>query len=101
MSGRSSFCSPNIKLGEFLCNIGAKIVAIDMPPLMQNHTVSCARKAYVSQDKFISKALASTLKKELDEGIWTGVALYRGTSFGSFVTLCLRVFVLLNGSKVA
>lgn len=62
---RSSFCSSQKELADFLSCNGVKVVSVDMPPFMQIHAVDCARKTYDSLEKFTAKTLASTLKKVL------------------------------------
>lgn len=60
---RRSFSGSELDLGAFLSGVGAKVVAKDMPPFMQIHAVSCAKKTHDGLEKFSSKALAFSLKK--------------------------------------
>ncbi|EEF40636.1 uncharacterized protein LOC8283253 [Ricinus communis] len=93
---RRSLCGSQVELADFLANNGAKIVSVDMPPFMQIHAVDCARKTHDSLEKFTSKTLALTLKKEFD-GIY-GPAWHCivGTSFGSFVTHSVGGFLYFS-----
>lgn len=63
---RRSFCGSELDLGAFLSSVGAKVVAKDMPPFMQIHAVSCAKKTHDGLEKFSSKALAFSLKKVIN-----------------------------------
>ncbi|KAL3528284.1 hypothetical protein ACH5RR_007606 [Cinchona calisaya] len=83
---RKSFCCSENELADFFCCNGVKIVAVDMPPFMQIHAVDCARKASDSLEKFTSKTLAFTLKKEFDGVYGPAWHCIVGTNFGSFVT---------------
>ncbi|CAK7322914.1 unnamed protein product [Dovyalis caffra] len=93
---RRSFCGSQAELADFLASNGAKIVSVDMPPFMQIHAIGCARKTCDSLEKFTSKTLALTLKKEFD-GIY-GPAWHCivGTSFGSFVTHSVGGFLYFS-----
>ncbi|KAF8408028.1 hypothetical protein HHK36_007168 [Tetracentron sinense] len=93
---RRSFCNSQTELGDIFSSIGAKIVAVDMPPFMQIHAVNCARKAYDSLDKFSSKTLAFTLKKEFDGVYGPAWHCIVGTSFGSFVTHSVGGFMYFS-----
>ncbi|PPD90923.1 hypothetical protein GOBAR_DD12126 [Gossypium barbadense] len=104
---RRSLGGSQVELGDILANCGVKIVSVDMPPFMQIHAVDCARKTHDSLEKFTSKALALTLKKEFDGVYGPAWHCIVGTSFGSFVThsvgsisngaLCV---CLLNSQKI-
>ncbi|KAL6318792.1 hypothetical protein AAG906_001265 [Vitis piasezkii] len=83
---RRSFCCSQVELAGFLASTGVKVVSVDMPPFMQIHAVDCARNAYDSLEKFTSKTLAMTLKKEFDGVYGPAWHCIVGTSFGSFVT---------------
>nr|POF04753.1 dynein light chain, cytoplasmic [Quercus suber] len=83
---RRSFCDSQVDLADVLASNGVKVVSADMPPFMQIHAVDCARKAYDSMEKFTSKTLALTLKKEFDGVYGPAWHCIVGTSFGSFVT---------------
>ncbi|KAK4427214.1 Dynein light chain, cytoplasmic [Sesamum alatum] len=90
---RKSFRSPGVELHEFFSCSGVRVVAVDMNPYMQIHAVDCARKARDSLEKFTSKTLASTVKKEFDGvygGAWHCIV---GSSFGSFVTHSVGGFI--------
>lgn len=63
VSGRRRSCDSRVELGEFFSSVGVRVVAVDMPPFMQAHAASSARKAYDSIDKCTCKTLALTLKK--------------------------------------
>ncbi|KAF5476906.1 hypothetical protein F2P56_003596 [Juglans regia] len=62
---RRSFCGSQVELADIFAGSGVKVVAVDMPPFMQIHVTDCARKAYDSMEKFTSKTLACTIKKEI------------------------------------
>ncbi|GAV92158.1 Dynein_light domain-containing protein [Cephalotus follicularis] len=83
---RRSFYGSQVELGGIIASCGVKIVSVDMPPFMQIHAVEFARKIYDSLEKFTSKALALTLKKEFDGVYGPAWHCIVGTSFGSFVT---------------
>ncbi|XP_057806352.1 uncharacterized protein LOC131021258 [Salvia miltiorrhiza] len=93
---RRSFCSSQVELADFLSCSGVKVVAVDMPPFMQIHAVNCARKARDSLEKFTSKTLAFTLKKEFDGVYGPAWHCIVGTSFGSFVTHSVGGFMYFS-----
>ncbi|KAL3366713.1 hypothetical protein AABB24_011432 [Solanum stoloniferum] len=93
---RKSFCGSKIELTDFFSRSGVKVVSVDMPPFMQIHTVNCARKTHDSLEKFTSKALALTLKKEFDEVYGPAWHCIVGTSFGSFVTHSIGGFMYFS-----
>ncbi|EPS57670.1 hypothetical protein M569_17147 [Genlisea aurea] len=96
LGGRRSFCSSKIELAGFFSSSGAKSVAVDMPPFMQIHAVDCARKTHDSLEKFTSKTLALTLKKEFDGVYGPAWHCIVGTSFGSFVTHSVGGFIYFS-----
>nr|XP_027121842.1 dynein light chain LC6, flagellar outer arm-like [Coffea arabica] len=93
---RTSFCCSRAELADFFCCAGVKVVAVDMPPFMQIHAVDCARKARDSLEKFTSKTLAFTLKKEFDGVYGPAWHCIVGTSFGSFVTHSVGGFMYFS-----
>uniref|UniRef100_A0A6N2LGX0 Dynein light chain n=1 Tax=Salix viminalis TaxID=40686 RepID=A0A6N2LGX0_SALVM len=93
---RRSFCGSQVELTDFLASNGAKIVSVDMPPFMQIHAIRCARNAYDSLEKFTSRTLASTLKKEFDQIYGPAWHCLWGTSFGSFVTHSVGGFLYFS-----
>ncbi|KAK6123349.1 hypothetical protein DH2020_042909 [Rehmannia glutinosa] len=93
---RRSFCSSQVELADFFSCTGVKVVAVDMPPFMQIHAVDCARKAHDSLEKFTSKTLAHTLKKEFDGVYGPAWHCIVGTSFGSFVTHSVGGFMYFS-----
>ncbi|XP_018630589.2 uncharacterized protein [Nicotiana tomentosiformis] len=93
---RKSFCSSQIELADFFSCNGVKVVSVDMPLFMQIHDVNCARKTHDSLEKFTSKALALTLKKEFDGVYGTAWHCIVGTSFGSFVTNSVGGFIYFS-----
>ncbi|KAL6559445.1 hypothetical protein OROGR_004562 [Orobanche gracilis] len=93
---RWSFCNSQVELADFLSCSGVKVVAVDMPPFMQVHAVDCARKAHDSLEKFTSKTLAYTLKKEFDGEYGPAWHCIVGTSFGSFVTHSVGGFMYFS-----
>lgn len=93
---RESLCGSMIELGDFFAINGAKMVSADMPPFMQIHAVDCARKAFDSMEKFTSKTLASSLKKEFDGVYGPAWHCIVGTSFGSFVTHSVGGFLYFS-----
>lgn len=93
---RRSFGGSQVELGDFLANNGAKIVSVDMPPFMQIHAVDFARKTHDSLEKFTSKTLALTLKKEFDGVYGPAWHCIVGTSFGSFVTHSVGGFLYFS-----
>lgn len=99
-SRRSSFCGSELDLVAFLSGVGAKVVAKDMPPFMQIHAVSCAKKTFDGLDKFSSKALAFSLKKEFDVVYGPAWHCIVGTSFGSFVTHSVGGFIYFSLGKL-
>ncbi|XP_057474937.1 uncharacterized protein LOC130763027 [Actinidia eriantha] len=76
--------------------MAVKVVSVDMPPLMQAHAVDSARKAHDSLEKFTSKALALTLKKEFDGVYGPAWHCIVGTHFGSFVTHSVGGFLYFS-----
>ncbi|CAI9787284.1 unnamed protein product [Fraxinus pennsylvanica] len=93
---RRSFCSSQAELADFLTCSGVKVVSVDMPPFMQIHAVDCARKTHDSLEKFTSKTLALTLKKEFDGVYGPAWHCIVGTSFGSFVTHSVGGFMYFS-----
>ncbi|KAM7273040.1 hypothetical protein ACFE04_027704 [Oxalis oulophora] len=94
---RKSFCgSSQIELVDVLANCGVKVVSADMPPFMQIHAVDCARKTVDSLEKFTSKTLALTLKKEFDGVYGPAWHCIVGKSFGSFVTHSVGGFLYFS-----
>ncbi|KAK8604483.1 hypothetical protein V6N13_099425 [Hibiscus sabdariffa] len=96
LSRRRSLSGSQVELGGILANCGVKIVSVDMPPFMQVHAVDCARKTHDSLEKFTSKALALTLKKEFDGVYGPAWHCIVGTSFGSFVTHSVGGFLYFS-----
>ncbi|KAL3639547.1 hypothetical protein CASFOL_017454 [Castilleja foliolosa] len=96
---RRSFCNSQVELVDFLACNGVKVVAVDMPPFMQVHAVDCARKTHDSLEKFTSKTLACTLKKEFDGVYGPAWHCIVGTSFGSFVTHSVELNKAAKGEK--
>ncbi|KAF2297338.1 hypothetical protein GH714_021645 [Hevea brasiliensis] len=94
--GRRSFGGSQVELADFLAHNGAKLVSVDMPPFMQIHAVDCARKTCDSLEKFTSKTLALTLKKEFDGVYGPAWHCIVGTSFGSFVTHSVGGFLYFS-----
>uniref|UniRef100_A0A7N0V3I4 Dynein light chain n=1 Tax=Kalanchoe fedtschenkoi TaxID=63787 RepID=A0A7N0V3I4_KALFE len=93
---RRSFCGTETSLSSFLSSNGARILAVDMPPFMQIHAIDCARKAYDSLEKFTSKSLALSLKKEFDGVYGPAWHCIVGTGFGSFVTHSVGGFLYFS-----
>ncbi|KAL2465272.1 Uncharacterized protein Adt_41123 [Abeliophyllum distichum] len=93
---RKSFCTSQAELADFFSCTGVKVVSVDMPPFMQIHAVDCARKTHDSLEKFTSKTLALTLKKEFDGVYGPAWHCIVGTSFGSFVTHSLGGFMYFS-----
>ncbi|KAG6573027.1 hypothetical protein SDJN02_24967, partial [Cucurbita argyrosperma subsp. argyrosperma] len=91
-----SFAASQVELADIFAKNGIKVVSVDMPPAMQIHAVDYARKAHDSMEKFTSKALALSLKREFDGAygpVWHCIV---GTSFGSFVTHSIGGFLYLS-----
>ncbi|KAI3926531.1 hypothetical protein MKX01_011427 [Papaver californicum] len=88
-------CFSQIELDEFFSRLGARILAGDMLPVMQTQAVGRARNAYNGRDKFSSRGLASTLKREFDDEYGAAWHCIVGTSFGSFVTHSVGGFFVL------
>ncbi|XP_004299633.1 PREDICTED: uncharacterized protein LOC101314467 [Fragaria vesca subsp. vesca] len=97
---RSSFSGPPQaemnRLADVFASNGVKVVSVDMPPFMQIHAVECARKTCDSLEKFTSKTLALTLKKEFDGVYGPAWHCIVGTSFGSFVTHSVSGFMYFS-----
>ncbi|CAI9754628.1 unnamed protein product [Fraxinus pennsylvanica] len=93
---RRSFCSSQAELADFFSCSGVKVVSVDMPPFMQIHAVDSARKTHDSLEKFTSKTLALTLKKEFDGVYGPAWHCIVGTSFGSFVTHSVGGFMYFS-----
>lgn len=93
---RRSICGLQVELADIIANCGVKIVSVDMPPFMQIHAVECARKTHDSLEKFTSKTLALTLKKEFDGVYGPAWHCIVGTSFGSFVTHSVGGFLYFS-----
>ncbi|MED6158851.1 hypothetical protein PIB30_036765 [Stylosanthes scabra] len=95
---RKSLCGGSLKvdLGDVFAVNGVRVVSSDMPPFMQIHAVDSARKAFDSMEKFTSKSLASTLKKEFDGVYGPAWHCIVGTNFGSFVTHSVGGFLYFS-----
>ncbi|KAL5544294.1 hypothetical protein UlMin_008078 [Ulmus minor] len=93
---RRSFGGPKVELADVFANNGVKVVSVDMPPFMQIHAVEFARKTHDSLEKFTSKTLALTLKKEFDGVYGPAWHCIVGTSFGSFVTHSVGGFLYFS-----
>ncbi|CAN6713972.1 unnamed protein product [Malus baccata var. baccata] len=93
---RRSLSGPQVQLADVLASNGVRIVSADMPPFMQIHAVECARKTHDSLEKFTSKTLALTLKKEFDGVYGPAWHCIVGTSFGSFVTHSVSGFLYFS-----
>ncbi|KAK9107858.1 hypothetical protein Syun_023869 [Stephania yunnanensis] len=97
VSTRRSFCGDaKIELSSFFVGVGARVVAVDMPPFMQIHAVSCARKTYNDMDRMSSKTLACAVKKEFDGVYGPAWHCIVGNSFGSFVTHSVGGFMYFS-----
>ncbi|GMH01326.1 hypothetical protein Nepgr_003165 [Nepenthes gracilis] len=93
---RRSSCDSQVELVDFFVTNGVRVVSADMPPFMQIHAVSCARKTHDSLEKFTTKTLALTLKKEFDGVYGPAWHCIAGTSFGSFVTHSVGGFLYFS-----
>ncbi|XP_073284315.1 uncharacterized protein [Primulina huaijiensis] len=91
-----SVIGSQIDLSGFFSCAGVRVVAVDMSPSVQIHAVNCARKTHDSLEKFTSKSLAFTLKKEFDEAYGPAWHCIVGTSFGSFVTHSVGGFMYFS-----
>ncbi|KAJ8536423.1 hypothetical protein K7X08_034824 [Anisodus acutangulus] len=96
LSRRKSFCCSQVELADFFSCSGVKVVSVDMPPFMQIHAVDFARKAHDSLEKFSSKSLGFSLKKEFDGAYGPAWHCIVGTSFGSFVTHSVGGFIYFS-----
>ncbi|KAG9459675.1 hypothetical protein H6P81_004183 [Aristolochia fimbriata] len=77
-----------------------KVMATDMPELMQVHAFRCARRTYDSLDKSSHKHIAYNIKKEFDEVYGRAWHCIVGTSFGSFVTHSTGCFLYFSMGKI-
>ncbi|MCD7459612.1 hypothetical protein HAX54_041457 [Datura stramonium] len=93
---RKSFCCSQTELADFFSCSGVKVVSVDMPPFMQIHAVDFARKTHDSLEKFSSKSLGFSLKKEFDGVYGPAWHCIVGTSFGSFVTHSVGGFIYFS-----
>ncbi|KAK6795226.1 hypothetical protein RDI58_008679 [Solanum bulbocastanum] len=93
---RKSFCCSQTELADFFSCSGVKVVSVDMKPFMQIHAVDFARKAHDSLEKFSSKSLGFSLKKEFDGVYGPAWHCIVGTSFGSFVTHSVGGFIYFS-----
>ncbi|KAK4362420.1 hypothetical protein RND71_017661 [Anisodus tanguticus] len=93
---RKSFSCSQAELADFFSCSGVKVVSVDMPPFMQIHAVDFARKAHDSLEKFSSKSLGFSLKKEFDGVYGPAWHCIVGTSFGSFVTHSVGGFIYFS-----
>lgn len=93
---RRSFAGSQVELSDIFAKNGVKVVSVDMLPAMQIHAVDCARKAHDSMEKFTSKTLALSLKREFDGVYGPAWHCIVGTSFGSFVTHSVGGFLYFS-----
>ncbi|XP_074316932.1 uncharacterized protein LOC141653156 [Silene latifolia] len=91
-----SLSDAQVELNNFLLTNSAKLVAADMPPFIQIHAVGFARKIKDSLEKFSSKNLALSLKKEFDGVYGPAWHCIVGSSFGSFVTHSVGGFLYFS-----
>lgn len=96
IESRRSLCDAQVELSNFLVTNCAKLVSADMPPFMQIHAVGFARNTKDSLEKFTSKSLALSLKKEFDGAYGPAWHCIVGTSFGSFVTHSVGGFLYFS-----
>ncbi|KAL4012522.1 hypothetical protein IC575_029625 [Cucumis melo] len=93
---RKSFAVSQVELSDIFAKNGVKVVSVDMQPAMQIHAVDCARKTHDSMEKFTSKTLALSLKREFDGVYGPAWHCIVGTSFGSFVTHSVGGFLYFS-----
>ncbi|KAJ7945946.1 Dynein light chain [Quillaja saponaria] len=94
--GHEELNCKRVELLDVFATNGVKVVSADMPPFMQIHAFDCARKTFDSMEKFTSKTLALTLKKEFDGVYGPAWHCIVGTSFGSFVTHSVGGFLYFS-----
>ncbi|KAL0427061.1 UNVERIFIED_CONTAM: Dynein light chain, cytoplasmic [Sesamum latifolium] len=77
-----------------------RVLASDMPALMQVHAFRCARTSFQSLEKFSSKQMAYNIKKEFDKVYGAAWHCIVGSSFGSFVTHSTGCFLYFSMEKL-
>ncbi|KAL0337426.1 UNVERIFIED_CONTAM: Dynein light chain, cytoplasmic [Sesamum calycinum] len=77
-----------------------RVLASDMPALMQVHAFCCARTTFESLEKFSSKHMAYNIKKEFDKVYGPAWHCIVGSSFGSFVTHSTGCFLYFSMEKL-
>ncbi|KAI4380670.1 hypothetical protein MLD38_006835 [Melastoma candidum] len=78
----------------------AKVMVCDMPGFMQVHAFRCARRSFDSLEKFSSKYMAHSIKKEFDKVYGPAWHCIVGSNFGSFVTHSTGCFLYFSMDKL-
>ncbi|KAI4377135.1 hypothetical protein MLD38_014818 [Melastoma candidum] len=78
----------------------AKVMVCDMPGFMQVHAFRCARMSFDGSEKFSSKYMAHSIKKEFDKVYGPAWHCIVGSNFGSFVTHSTGCFLYFSMDKL-
>ncbi|XP_041997192.1 uncharacterized protein LOC121747254 isoform X1 [Salvia splendens] len=99
-SERRSVSGAEGDVGAAAALLQVKVLASDMPGFMQRHAFRCARTTFDALDKFSSKHMAFTIKKEFDKVYGPAWHCIVGSSFGSFVTHSTGCFIYFSMEKL-
>ncbi|KAL3825115.1 hypothetical protein ACJIZ3_021144 [Penstemon smallii] len=100
MDEKRSSVSHVVNVSSAAALLQVKVLANDMPGFMQLHAFRCARTSYDSLEKFSSKHMAYTIKKEFDKVYGPAWHCIVGSSFGSFVTHSTGCFIYFSMEKL-
>ncbi|XP_022143180.1 uncharacterized protein LOC111013113 [Momordica charantia] len=100
VEGRKSVSHVETNLASVAAFLQVKVLVSDMPEMMQLQAFRSARRSYDSLEKFSSKHMAHSIKKEFDKVHGPAWHCIVGSSFGSFVTHSTGCFLYFSMEKL-
>ncbi|KAK6945073.1 Dynein light chain, type 1/2 [Dillenia turbinata] len=100
VEARKSLSYIETSLSSVVSMLQVRVLVSDMPGFMQVHAFRCARRTYDSMEKFSSKHMASTMKKEFDKVYGPAWHCIVGSDFGSYVTHSTGCFLYFSMEKL-
>ncbi|KAK6941640.1 Dynein light chain, type 1/2 [Dillenia turbinata] len=100
VEARKSVSCIETSLSSVVSMLQVKVLVSDMPGFMQVHAFRCARTTYDSLEKFSSKHMAYTMKKEFDKVYGPAWHCIVGSGFGSYVTHSTGCFLYFSMEKL-
>ncbi|XP_055801317.1 uncharacterized protein LOC129870530 [Solanum dulcamara] len=97
---RKSVTHVELNVASMAAILQVKVLVTDMPGFMQVHAFKCARTTYDSLEKFSSKHMAYSMKKEFDKIYGPAWHCIVGSSFGSYVTHSTGGFLYFSMEKI-